>query len=128
MLSQLSRDHSEALVSGPALDELMARNDGLVHAVLRRQWGGPLSYDERLQVGRIGLWHALVGYGSKHGTTSPPTPGRPSSTKSGEPCTRPSQPLVRPYGGPLCQDSLRGISKVVHPLFRPVARTLDKVS
>ena len=44
------------------LDQLMARHDGLVHAVLRGQWGGTLSYDERLQAGRIGLWRALLGY------------------------------------------------------------------
>jgi RNA polymerase sigma factor (sigma-70 family) len=68
MLSQLARDPSSSSVSGSALEALMARHDGLVHAVLRRQWGGPLSYDERLQVGRIGLWHALVGYDPKHGT------------------------------------------------------------
>ena len=68
MLSQLTRDHPKARVSGPALDELMARHDGLVHAVLRRQWGGSLDYEARLQVGRIGLWHALVGYDPKRGT------------------------------------------------------------
>ncbi len=59
---------SRPSVSGPTLDELMTRHDGLVHAVLRRQWGGPLSYDERLQAGRIGLWHALVGYDPQRGT------------------------------------------------------------
>jgi RNA polymerase sigma factor (sigma-70 family) len=69
MVSQLSRDHLEAYISGPSLDELMARNDGLVHAVLRRQWGGSLDYEARLQAGRIGLWHAIVGYDPKHGAT-----------------------------------------------------------
>ena len=68
MLSQLTGDHPKARVSGSALDELMARHDGLVHAVLRRQWGGSLDYEARLQVGRIGLWHALVGYDSKRRT------------------------------------------------------------
>ena len=68
MFSQLTRDHPEARVSGPVLDELMARHDGLVHAVLRRQWGGSLDYEARLQVGRIGLWHALVGYDPERGT------------------------------------------------------------
>jgi RNA polymerase sigma factor (sigma-70 family) len=34
----------------------MARHDGLVHAVLRRQSGGILSYADTLQAGRIGLW------------------------------------------------------------------------
>lgn len=54
-------------VSRSALDVLMARHDGLVHAVLRRQRGGSLPYDERLQVGRIGLWHALQGYDPNRG-------------------------------------------------------------
>ena len=47
----------------------MARHDGLVHAVLRRQWGGALPYDERLQAGRIGLWQALRGYDPTRATT-----------------------------------------------------------
>lgn len=68
MLGQISRDHPKPRVSGPALDALMARHDGLVHAVLRRQWGGPLDYEARLQAGRIGLWHALQGYDPKRGT------------------------------------------------------------
>jgi RNA polymerase sigma factor (sigma-70 family) len=49
------------------LDALMARHEGLVHAVLRRQWGGTLSYDERLQAGRLGLWHALQGFDPDRG-------------------------------------------------------------
>ena len=68
MLGQLSRDLALRSVSGSALDALMARHHGLVHAVLRRQCGGSLSYDERLQAGRIGLWPALVGYDPKRGT------------------------------------------------------------
>ena len=73
MLGQLpgnppSCDPPSPSVVGSPLDELMARHDGLVHAVLRRQWGGCLDYEARLQAGRIGLWHALVGYDPKHGT------------------------------------------------------------
>jgi len=64
----LSCDPPSPGVAGSPLDELMARHDGLVHAVLRRQWGGCLDYEARLQAGRIGLWHALVGYDPKHGT------------------------------------------------------------
>ncbi|MBI2941975.1 MAG: transposase [Chloroflexi bacterium] len=30
--------------------------------------------------------------------------------------------------GPLCQDNLKGIAKVVHPTFRPVDRTLARIS
>ncbi len=68
MLGQLSCAHPSPRVSGSSLDELMARHAGLVHAVLRRQWGGSLDYEARLQAGRIGLWHALVGYDPQRGT------------------------------------------------------------
>lgn len=51
----------------PTLDGLMARHDRLVHAVVRRQGSGGLSYTERLQAGRIGLWHALQGYDPSRG-------------------------------------------------------------
>ncbi len=68
MLGQPSRTAPTSTDSRSVLDELMARHDGLVHAVLRRQWAGSLSYAERLQVGRIGLWHALVGYDPQRGT------------------------------------------------------------
>lgn len=46
----------------------MARHDGLVHAVIRRQARGSLSYTELLQAGRIGLWHALEHFDPRHGT------------------------------------------------------------
>lgn len=49
------------------LDGLMGRHEGLVHTVLRRQWGGTLRYDERLQAGRIGLWHALLRFDPDRG-------------------------------------------------------------
>ncbi|MBI2954345.1 MAG: sigma-70 family RNA polymerase sigma factor [Chloroflexi bacterium] len=52
----------------PCLDTLMAQHDGLVHAVLRRQRGGTLSYERRLHAGRIGLWQALQGYDPTRGT------------------------------------------------------------
>lgn len=45
----------------------MAHHDGLVHAVLRQQWGGSLSYAERLHAGRIGLWRALCGFDPTRG-------------------------------------------------------------
>lgn len=60
-------DPPSSSVSRSDLDVLMAHHDGLVHAVLRHQWGGSLPYDERLQVGRIGLWHALQGYDPDRG-------------------------------------------------------------
>ncbi len=46
----------------------MARHDGLVHAVIRRQARGSLSYSDLLQAGRIGLWRALQGFDLSRGT------------------------------------------------------------
>jgi RNA polymerase sigma factor (sigma-70 family) len=40
----------------------MAQHDGLVHAYIQRQGGGGIPYEEALQAGRIGLWHAIRGY------------------------------------------------------------------
>ena len=48
--------------------EAMEENDGLVHAVIRRQGGGNISYEEALWAGRIGLWYAIKGYDPKRGT------------------------------------------------------------
>jgi RNA polymerase sigma factor (sigma-70 family) len=50
------------------LDQQMAAHDGLVHWVARRQRHGDLSFDEVVQAGRIGLWHALRGYDPSRGT------------------------------------------------------------
>lgn len=44
------------------LNALMEEHDGLVHAVVRCQVLGDLSYEEALQAGRIGLWRAILGY------------------------------------------------------------------
>lgn len=46
----------------------MAQHDGLVHFIVRRQWGANLPYAERLQVGRIGLWQALQHFDPQRGT------------------------------------------------------------
>ena len=46
----------------------MARHDGLVQAVVRRQVLGDLPFAEALQAGRIGLWRALRGYDPQRGT------------------------------------------------------------
>jgi RNA polymerase sporulation-specific sigma factor len=50
-----------------ALNDLMRRHDGLVQAVVRRQYLGSLPFEEALQAGRIGLWHALLGYDFQRG-------------------------------------------------------------
>jgi RNA polymerase sigma factor (sigma-70 family) len=47
----------------------MEKHDGLVHAFIRRQGGGDIPYEEALQAGRIGLWHAIQGYDPTRGTT-----------------------------------------------------------
>jgi RNA polymerase sigma factor (sigma-70 family) len=52
----------------PALDQRMAEHEGLVRWVVRQQWRGPLSFDDMLHAGRIGLWHALQRYDPTRGT------------------------------------------------------------
>jgi RNA polymerase sigma factor (sigma-70 family) len=46
----------------------MEQHDGLVHAFIRRQGGGDISYEEALQAGRVGLWYAIRGYDPTRGT------------------------------------------------------------
>jgi RNA polymerase sigma factor (sigma-70 family) len=62
--------HFDQAQAGDAtsLNQLMYRHDGLVHYMLRRQSSGPLSYEELLQAGRIGLWRAIMGYDPQRGT------------------------------------------------------------
>jgi len=50
-----------------SLNWLMARHDGLVQVIVRRQVLGDLPFDEALQAGRIGLWHAILGYHPQRG-------------------------------------------------------------
>jgi len=50
-----------------SLNRLMATHENLVHAVVRRQILGHLSFAEALQAGRIGLWHAILGYDPQRG-------------------------------------------------------------
>jgi DNA-directed RNA polymerase specialized sigma subunit len=50
-----------------SLSWLMARHEHLVHAVVRRQVLGHLSFAEALQAGRIGLWHAILGFDPQRG-------------------------------------------------------------
>jgi RNA polymerase sigma factor (sigma-70 family) len=45
-----------------SLNQLMARHDGLVQAVVRQQVLGELPFEEALQAGRIGLWRAILGF------------------------------------------------------------------
>jgi len=52
-----------------SLNELMGRHEGLVRAVVQRQWLLSLGYEEALQAGRAGLWRAIMGYDPRRGTT-----------------------------------------------------------
>ena len=56
-------------LTAQAVRQAMEQHDGLVHAFIQRQGGGDISYEEALQAGRIGLWHAIQGYDPKRGTT-----------------------------------------------------------
>jgi DNA-directed RNA polymerase specialized sigma subunit len=47
----------------------MAQHEGLVHLVARRQWSGPLGYEETVQEGRIGLWRAILGFDPGRGVS-----------------------------------------------------------
>ena len=50
------------------VEEGMEQHEGLIHAFIRRQGGGEISYEEALQAGRMGLWRALRGYDPARGT------------------------------------------------------------
>ncbi len=47
---------------------LLARHEGLVRWVVRRQWLGSLAFADALHEGRIGLWQALQQYDPGRGT------------------------------------------------------------
>jgi len=49
------------------LNALMARHDGLVQAIVRRQVLGDLPFAEALQAGRIGLCHAILRFDPSRG-------------------------------------------------------------
>lgn len=50
-----------------SLNALMAHHEGLVQAVVRRQVLGDMPFAEALQAGRIGLWHAILGFDFSRG-------------------------------------------------------------
>ncbi len=49
------------------LNTLMARHEGLVQAVVRRQVLGDLPFAEALHAARLGLWRAILGYDPARG-------------------------------------------------------------
>jgi RNA polymerase sigma factor (sigma-70 family) len=50
------------------LNQAIVRHERLVYWVARRQWRGGLPWADVVQVGRIGLWHALQHYDPERGT------------------------------------------------------------
>lgn len=44
------------------LEVLLGQHQGLVHAVIRRQWTGRADYADLEQEGRVALWRAIMGY------------------------------------------------------------------
>jgi RNA polymerase sigma factor (sigma-70 family) len=51
----------------PCLDHLMMHHRKLVIFVVRRQGLGQLSFQDALQAGRLGLWHAIRGFDPQKG-------------------------------------------------------------
>jgi RNA polymerase sigma factor (sigma-70 family) len=52
-----------------SLNLLMTRHEGLIHAVIHKQYLYGLPYEEALQAGRSALWRAIMGYEPERGTT-----------------------------------------------------------
>jgi RNA polymerase sigma factor (sigma-70 family) len=50
-----------------SLNRLMAEHERLVPAVVRKQVLGRLSFADALHAGRIGLWHAIMGFDPQRG-------------------------------------------------------------
>ena len=61
-------DCTQKPMTAQAVQEAMEQHDRLVHAFIRRQGGGDIPYEEALQAGRIGLWHAIQKYDPTRGT------------------------------------------------------------
>lgn len=49
------------------LHALLRRHEGLVHAILRRQWRAAMPYADLLQEGRTALWQALLRFDPQRG-------------------------------------------------------------
>jgi RNA polymerase sigma factor (sigma-70 family) len=79
--------------------ELLARHEGLVRWVVRRQWLGELSFADALHEGRIGLWRALLRYDPSRGTafSSYAVPAIRRAVWGAVACRRPSPgPAIHP--------------------------------
>jgi RNA polymerase sigma factor (sigma-70 family) len=117
-----------------ALNHLMGRHEGLVHAILRRHGSGPLSYRETLQAGRIGLWHAILKFDPARGfafsTYAWPSImrhiGRTVKTDDrrihwGIPCT---QRLSGPATDPTILVETQAVQHAIHELVRRLSPRL----
>lgn len=64
------KDYNTTLLVEHKLDlnQALVQHEKLVRWVARRQWRGGLAWADVLQVGRIGLWHALQHYDPARGT------------------------------------------------------------
>jgi RNA polymerase sigma factor (sigma-70 family) len=49
------------------LEALLRRHEGLLHAIVRRQWRGGMAYADVAQEGRIGLWQAIMHFDPHRG-------------------------------------------------------------
>jgi RNA polymerase sigma factor (sigma-70 family) len=67
LLAEATLFHQAQSGDRKALDDLMARHERLVHAIIQRHGWGPLAYAATLQAGRIGLWHAILKYDPTRG-------------------------------------------------------------
>ena len=98
------------------LNHLMARHDGLVHAVIRRHGSESLSYAETLQAGRIGLWHAILKFdpcrglaqhyaphlASRQNRPHPSSPSTPLGFAIARSDDRPGSLIRKPSSAPGC--------------------------
>jgi RNA polymerase sigma factor (sigma-70 family) len=67
--AQVEEGWCSASLASLNMEEAIEQHEGLIHAFIRRQGGGEISYEEALQAGRIGLWRAVRGYDPERGTT-----------------------------------------------------------
>jgi RNA polymerase sporulation-specific sigma factor len=72
IVNQLEADHPANFTCAQAgcrecLEQLMVQHGRLVYAVVKRQYGGQVEYNELLQAGRIGLWQAILHFEPERG-------------------------------------------------------------
>lgn len=91
---------SAPLGGAGTLAQELARHEGLVYWVVRRQWLGELPFVDALHEGRIGLWRALARYDPSRGTafSSYAVPAIRHAVWSAVACHQPpARPTTRPW-------------------------------